>query len=218
MEDTAIGGTILGDHHSIVLWDLERGRTRDTLKDEGKAAYGFAFSPDGKLLASSGKEEVIRLWDVVAGRKVVVLEGHCSDWPKKLAFSPDGKVLASAALKLGQENSATEQGLPAEADHYLTIRKNLGGEIKLWDPQTGKLLKTIAAHSDNIEVLLYTPDGKCLISGSKKTLIVWDTTTWNTLKTFGVGDNVLAAAVSPDGKLLAVGSWDNSISIWKIGN
>jgi WD40 repeat protein len=48
-----------------------------------------AFSPDGKVLASDGGEEVIRLWDVPTG----YTRGVTS-----VAFSPDGAILAGASL------------------------------------------------------------------------------------------------------------------------
>jgi len=52
------------------------------------------FSPDGKLLAVGGYQEV-RLIDLAKGKPLATLAGH-ADYVRSLAFSPDGKMLAAA--------------------------------------------------------------------------------------------------------------------------
>lgn len=62
----------------------------------GAAATAIAFSPDGKLAASSGEDKTVRLWDATTGREVLRLRGH-ADQCGCVAFSPDGRRLASGA-------------------------------------------------------------------------------------------------------------------------
>jgi WD40 repeat protein len=57
-----------------------------------------AISPDGRILASSGGDKVIRLWDVASGQPLRVIHGH-TDWVLTVAFSPDGSLLASAGAE-----------------------------------------------------------------------------------------------------------------------
>src|SRR3954471_3015139 len=53
-----------------------------------------AWSPDGKLLATCGNDNLIRLWDPATGKQIRQYEGH-TNWINTVAFSPDGKTLAS---------------------------------------------------------------------------------------------------------------------------
>ena len=54
------------------------------------------FHPDGKRLASAGRDRSIWLWDLASGQEVARLEGH-ANYVFSLAFSPDGSSLASGS-------------------------------------------------------------------------------------------------------------------------
>jgi WD40 repeat protein len=56
----------------------------------------LAFSSDGEILASPGKDHTIQLWNPVTGPQLRALAGHKEE-VHSLAFSPDGHVLASAS-------------------------------------------------------------------------------------------------------------------------
>ena len=64
------------------------------LKGHDGMVRDVAFSPDGKILATTSDDNNVMLWDVATGAELKTLEGHKED-VKQLAWSRDGKMLAS---------------------------------------------------------------------------------------------------------------------------
>jgi WD40 repeat protein len=55
---------------------------------------GLAISPDGKFLATSCYDQLVRLWDIETGDERAVFRGHRGH-VVEVVFSPDGQILAS---------------------------------------------------------------------------------------------------------------------------
>jgi WD40 repeat protein len=147
----------------------------------------YAFSPDGKTLASASDDNTLKLWGVATGACTATLRGHTGR-VNCCAFSPDGKTLASAS-----------------SDHTL----------KLWDPATGACTETLTGHTNYVRCCAFSPDGKTLASASWKTLKLWDPATGACTATLtGHTNYVRCCAFSPDGKTLASGSDDNTLKLW----
>ncbi|MBV9313587.1 MAG: hypothetical protein JO100_07485, partial [Pseudonocardia sp.] len=67
-----------------------------TLKGHTNWVRGVAFSPDGRLLATTSYDRTVRVWDPATGAHLRTLEGH-TNWVNGVAFSPDGRLLATAS-------------------------------------------------------------------------------------------------------------------------
>ena len=61
------------------------------------SARAVAFSPDSKILASAGRDGLVKRWDAQTRTLVAILEGH-HGYIYSLAFVPDGKTLASFCI------------------------------------------------------------------------------------------------------------------------
>lgn len=84
-----------GNSCSVYFWELATGTERGLLSLP-RYCYFFAYSPDGRILATVGEDHTISLWEVPTGRQLRHFKGHHGS-VTTLAFSPDGKTLASGS-------------------------------------------------------------------------------------------------------------------------
>jgi WD40 repeat protein len=111
-----------------------------------------AFSPDGRLLATGGRDGAVRLWDVAARRMVTApLRGHTAD-VTRVAFSPDGSTLASASFDR---------------------------TVRLWSVSRRRLIGApLRGYIAAINVLAFSPDGTNLVGSTGITARLWDSVLW----------------------------------------
>ena len=147
------------------------------LKGHTALIYHVAFSPDGKLLATAGFDNLIKLWEWPSGKEVRTLTGHTGP-VYCVAFHPNGNILASGSLDK---------------------------TIRLWNIADGKLIREIKGHTDIVDSIAFNKDGKLLASGSSdKSIRIWNPDDGKEVKNLGMQPGTVYNVVfSPDGKWLA---------------
>src|SRR6476660_6184430 len=104
-------------------------------------------------------------------------------------------------------------------DHSTLASAGVDRMIRLWDVETGRLLRSLRGHTHDIRCVLYTPDGQTLITASEdRTIRMWNPKTGEPTKLlFSRYDhNVCSLSLSPDGLMLARGSHNKDIKIWEV--
>jgi serine/threonine protein kinase/WD40 repeat protein len=152
----------------------------------------------------------------------------CAISPDGAAFAvclPNGRVQvrettdgsARFTIKTTEENSIVVMFSP-DSSTLLTGSGYTDATIHLWDARTGKAAGSLEGHDSFVTGLLFTPDGKLLISSSgDQTIRLWD---WSTRQTAGVLrghlDEVDGLELAPDGHALASRCKDGSIYLWDL--
>jgi serine/threonine protein kinase/WD40 repeat protein len=186
--------------YSLAAWDID---TRSQLwrREIGRAAgsssvdyyRSYAISPDGTAVAAVlSQRESVQVLETQNGTDRFTI--HTTDeYATTAAFSPDSSTLLTGA-------GFTESS------------------IRLWDAHTGKAAGSLEGHHSFVSDLLFTPDGKQLISSSgDQTIRLWD---WSTRQPAGVLrghlTEVVGLALAPDGRTLASRCKDGSIYLWDV--
>ena len=181
-----------GSDKKWVLWDLESGKPMHTFQGHDAQILAASISPDGKYFATAGSDLSVMLWKFPRGEMLVNLKGHKKP-VTTLNFSPDGKLLASGS----QDN-----------------------QIFLWriEPEISKTpLRKLEGHDFIVKDVMFSINGKALISISKdKTMRLWEVKSGRMLRILhGDSTALVDAALSPDGKLIALSNLTNDITILK---
>jgi WD40 repeat protein len=196
----------------------------------------LAFSPDGRVLATGGREGTVRFWDISGGQPVgAPLAGHTGA-VFGVAFSPDGQRLATASddttVRLWDIRSGQPVGAPltGHTGAVFSVAFSPDGQrlatasddttVRLWDTRSGQSVRgPLTGHTDQVWSVAFSPDGQRLASASSdKTVRLWDIRTGQPVGAPLTGHTswVFSVAFSPDGRYLASAGNDTTVRLWDI--
>lgn len=227
----------------VRVWQSPDGGLPETLVADGQEsepkdlAVWVSFAPQGRLLATAGKQLGVRLWDLGSGKaartpRAVADRGGGPLWSQALCFSPDGRTLAtvygSDLLRLvdpatGQEtarhvlNMQGAQALAFSPDGKWLAVGGRGGTA-LFDPAAGQVVRYLHGQpTSQAQAVQFAPDGKTLAVATDSYVGLWDVDT-------GLGQaslrgheyGVWCLAYSPDGRAMLTGGLQGEVILWDL--
>ena len=183
-------GMRLQSFTAFTLPPLSRIPPTYPINEHKESVNRIVFRPDGKSILTVSYDDTIRIWDVVSGNFLSVLEGH-TDSINDLKFSSNGTMLATGS-----------------SDHT----------IRLWDVQSWTEVQALTADSVSVSSVAFSADGNTLATGSSDgTIRLWDIASGMTYRAFkGHGSSVSIVSFSSDGQALVSRSSDGTVLVWDL--
>ena len=198
----------------VRLFDLTTGKVvRDMpLGDNSDVKWSdpvqrVAFAPDGKVVYSTSEKTGLTAWEVPGGKKLWNVRAT----GPLLAVDPKGRWLA-AGRSDGNDPPVRWDLLSARTGERIASTA-----VERVDQQiNGRLVRT----TPYLAELAWLPDGSRLISlHYGGTVRVWDPATRKEVGRLvlgRIGGTTGGVACSPDGRWVAVGGWDRSVTVWEL--
>lgn len=188
----------------VYVWDDTTGRKLVDLEGGGEPV----LSPDGNLLVYLNPDIKLEVYDIANQESLTILESY-SNYSLRPIFSPDGRFVA-AVQSLGR-------------------RLRYEDSIRIWNAQTGEIINALSGPDNDITNMSFSADGNFMVGAAGGSAWVWDLRPGaipDELELYPVElkDNlniyprkVTAAALSPDNKILAVGTSEHTLKLYDRG-
>jgi WD40 repeat protein len=202
--------------------------------------HSLAWSPDGEVIASSGLDETVQIWESSSGKHILTYRSNALQ-PQALAWSPDGTLIASTSGLLAETvqiwdaatgrastkhmayhgHSETINALAWSPDGQYIASASDDRTVQVWDARSGRTIFTYRGHTLPVKTLAWLPSKghggpeRIASSGEDKTVHVWNAPRGgNTVIYYGHTDKVNSVTWSPGGSLIASGGDDTTVQIW----
>jgi WD40 repeat protein len=192
----------------------------------------IATSLDANIIASSGRDATIRIWNVTEQKCVNIIEGH-ADWVRSVEMTTDSKFLVSGSWdnsvrvwNLGNGQCVRKFGekvkyvtkVALNPQGRLIAIANGSGSVILWDVLTDEVVFRTIAHSGGINTIRFNRNGHYLVTGGDDNLVkIWQLGQEEPTRTVNVHKSpVTSATLSTDLTRLYSADRSGRVVIWNL--
>jgi WD40 repeat protein len=217
---------VTGDLRGFVtLWDVATGERREmrSIPYEGTyPVFAAAIKPDGQLLVTGHGDGAVTEWSIPLKMELGTVGLHGAAYLDEGYINrvkeEDGGLVMAVGRQVSVEGH-TVRGVAYSPDGRIIASCGDDKTIKLLNAANGRLLHTLTGHEAYVWAIAFSPDGRWLASSGgpgDETVRIWDVISGQMLRVFESGQtNIIShVAVSPDGRLVAAGSF-NMVKVWE---
>jgi len=176
-----------GEGAVVRVDDIATKPRAHVLGEHGMGVIAVAWQPGGGLIASSGQDGAVALWNAQTNAEARRLR-HGVAWTEHIAFAPDGKLLATSTGKT------------------LALWNAAGEKVHQFEPLAGA-----------IAAIAWDKPGRDLAAATAGAVVVHRVEPPQfTQRTYSWPAACLTAAYSPNGKVLASGMQDGTVHFWML--
>lgn len=233
---------------TVRLWDVASGAARRVLRGHELEVRSLALLDDQTTLLSGAKDGAVFLWDTAApephrrsrvddvaawafapdSRAVVVLnsEGAVSVWPAPEFTRPEEKLRLPADGGPAGPRGGGRAGTRAvfAPDAPLVAASEPGGVVRLYNWQTGRIVRELKSSSSQASLFGFSEGGKMLLlactdgPGEAERLRSWDVTSGAVQLLPAVLERGSRATLSRDGRLVGIRAIDGPNSLLEVAS
>lgn len=213
------------DDNTVWVWETESGKlVRRVRGHQGGRVERMFFLPDGKQGISVEQYGPCLVWNV---------DGDAE--PRKLQIRAQRPALSSDGKLLSGSDGKNTVLFELEGDKKISVLGNYGqdvafspdstklakgadGLVQLWEIKTGQKIWASKGHGNEIKRVLFTPDGKRILSIDGVRLHVWDAENGDEIGRFRIGGKTVASCIAcaPDGTTILLGDRDGGLTLHEL--
>ena len=230
---------------SVIVWDAITGNMKYELKGHKGCVNFASFNPQSNKIVSGSNDGTIRIWDALVGKELLqikvdewietavyspdgnriatVAQGTIQLWDSK-----DGTEILKIPVHLPEEmtfngkkslcfniDSMQINSVFFSPDGKRLVSASNDETVRIWDANTGKELKRLVGHHDQVKSASFNPNGQTVLSISwfEGIAIIWDAQTGEILLREDKPYPIRSATFSNDGKHVIFSSDNDSVYI-----